>query len=585
MKSFSYKTSLSQDNFLQQLQKEVTLQDEFRLISYLSDGGAVVRGIFPPENCQTSFFGVIQDNSFRIVEHTHKEFISPYQPILVGHFEKNVLHLSAQMHPQAYPLISLYTSLVFYCVIGIVKCPRGHFIFVMTTFLVSARVFPDFNQNGFYGGPSTGYRRFWKMPLELQRIEDKWHLYQNQRHPCSDGLATSIFTRLGDRWSTLYQSLRECGFEITWVWMTQMSVGIVMMSVWFERLGIIRSLAIVTWIQTVATEQTDRPRKLFLECERTYLFNWKARDSIVPSVFLDLNDDILDKLHIFCRWSQINLSLVPPHQIVFVWRQQDSLCCTTLMTYLNTWFFNPIFPPLKHKVKFLWSFGSTFSHSTKSVPGDYRVQDHYGVRTKHLLTLQIVVHIEKIVQHLSQDQCIFGLIFKYGRWIRIWLGCQWSGMYWTCLVFSAQRRSRSLFYYIRDWIVLVDTTRRIKVSSAGIPWWILPPCCTRFKFDDSRSIFEPKGYFDLNCSTINSLWCRVFIGDGHRTRCWEFSTQFCILMVQSIFHFFIVEYLFHCVDNQNFPRVLQRVLEGAPNSQFEMTFLTPVTTSSKDRLQ
>ena len=176
MKSFCYKTSLSQDNFLQQLQKEVTLQDEFRLISYLSDGGAVVRGIFPPENCQTSFFGVIQDNSFRIVEHTHKEFISPYQPILFGHFEKNVLHLSAQMHPQAYPLLSLYTSFgILLILLGLLSVQEDIFIFVMTTFFgVLLVFFPRFRtKNDFTVGLQRATDAFEKLPLELQRIEDK----------------------------------------------------------------------------------------------------------------------------------------------------------------------------------------------------------------------------------------------------------------------------------------------------------------------------------------------------------------------------------------------------------------------------
>ena len=57
MNTIRYTTDLSEEDFVSSLQSEVTHHDEFRLISYLSPGGVVVRGISPPENCETKFFG------------------------------------------------------------------------------------------------------------------------------------------------------------------------------------------------------------------------------------------------------------------------------------------------------------------------------------------------------------------------------------------------------------------------------------------------------------------------------------------------------------------------------------------------
>ena len=175
MEQFLYKTSLSEEDFFQQLHRDVTLQEEFRLISYLSDGGVVVRGISPPDNCQTSFFGVVNKNSFRIVEHTHKEFISPYQPILHGHFENETIHIVPQMHPQAYPLVSMYTCLGALLVfLGILTIQEDFFIFLLTTlFGFLLMFFPRFRtQNHFKIGVHRAISAFENLSLQIQRLQD-----------------------------------------------------------------------------------------------------------------------------------------------------------------------------------------------------------------------------------------------------------------------------------------------------------------------------------------------------------------------------------------------------------------------------
>ena len=71
MNTIRYTTILSEDDFLSSLQREVTHIDEFRLISYLSPGGVVVRGISPPEECETKFFGFIKERKVYLVNHGH----------------------------------------------------------------------------------------------------------------------------------------------------------------------------------------------------------------------------------------------------------------------------------------------------------------------------------------------------------------------------------------------------------------------------------------------------------------------------------------------------------------------------------
>ena len=175
MKHFLYKTSLSEEDFFQQLHREVTLQDEFRLISYLSDGGVVVRGISPPDNCETAFFGVVNKKSFRIVEHTRKAFISPYQPILYGHFENETIHILPKMHPQAYPLVSIYTCFgVLLVFLGMLTIQEDLFICVLTTLFGSLLIFfPRFRtQNHFKIGVHRAILAFENLSLQIQRLQE-----------------------------------------------------------------------------------------------------------------------------------------------------------------------------------------------------------------------------------------------------------------------------------------------------------------------------------------------------------------------------------------------------------------------------
>ena len=101
----------------------------------MSPGGVVVRGISPPEECETKFFGVIKERKFSIVENTEKQFVSPYQPILHGKIESGTIMISPQMHPQAYPLLWLYTvfgSLLI--LLGVVIASEDFFIFALSLF-------------------------------------------------------------------------------------------------------------------------------------------------------------------------------------------------------------------------------------------------------------------------------------------------------------------------------------------------------------------------------------------------------------------------------------------------------------------
>ena len=172
MNIIRYTTALSEDDFFSSLQKEVTHHDEFRLISYLSPGGVVVRGISPPDNCETRFFGIIKEQKFSIVENTEKRFVSPYQPILHGKVEEGTITLSPQMHPQAYPLLWLYT--VFggiLIVLGIVISREDSFIFSLSLFFgIILIVFPRYRTKmHFEACLKTALTSFENLPIEIEK--------------------------------------------------------------------------------------------------------------------------------------------------------------------------------------------------------------------------------------------------------------------------------------------------------------------------------------------------------------------------------------------------------------------------------
>ena len=173
MNTIRYTTILSEDDFLSSLQREVTNIDEFRLISYLSPGGVVVRGISPPEECETKFFGVIKERKFSIVENTEKQFVSPYQPILHGKIESGSIMISPQMHPQAYPLLWLYTvfgSLLI--LLGAVVASEDFFIFALSLFFgFILIVFPRYRTKmHFEACLKTAIASFENLPIKIEKI-------------------------------------------------------------------------------------------------------------------------------------------------------------------------------------------------------------------------------------------------------------------------------------------------------------------------------------------------------------------------------------------------------------------------------
>ena len=173
MNTIRYTTILSEDDFLSSLQREVTHIDEFRLISYLSPGGVVVRGISPPEECETKFFGVVKERKFSIVENTEKQFVSPYQPILHGKIESGTIMISPQMHPQAYPLLWLYTvfgSLLI--LLGVVIVSEDFFIFALSLFFgFILIVFPRYRTKmHFEACLKTAIASFENLPIKIEKI-------------------------------------------------------------------------------------------------------------------------------------------------------------------------------------------------------------------------------------------------------------------------------------------------------------------------------------------------------------------------------------------------------------------------------
>jgi hypothetical protein len=172
MNELIYTTSLPPDAFLTSLQGHVTPQPDLRLISYLSPGGVVVRGISPPENCDTHFFGIVQKDQFSIVEHTHKRFVSPYQPILQGKIKDSTITISPKMHSQAYPLLWLYTVFgILLMLLGILVMQEDFFIFILTfIFGLSLIAFPRYRtKNHFETCLHTAIASWEALPLQLHR--------------------------------------------------------------------------------------------------------------------------------------------------------------------------------------------------------------------------------------------------------------------------------------------------------------------------------------------------------------------------------------------------------------------------------
>ena len=172
MNTIRYTTALSDDDFFSSLRREVTHHDELRLISYLSPGGVVVRGISPPDNCETRFFGIIKEQRFSIVENTEKRFVSPYQPILHGKVKEGTITLSPQMHPQAYPLLWLYTAFGgLLILLGIVVYTEDSFIFALSLFFGSILiVFPRYRTKlHFEACLKTALTSFENLPIEIEK--------------------------------------------------------------------------------------------------------------------------------------------------------------------------------------------------------------------------------------------------------------------------------------------------------------------------------------------------------------------------------------------------------------------------------
>jgi hypothetical protein len=174
MNTMYYSTSLSSEEFMGNFSNEVTPHSEFRLISYLSPGGVVVRGISPPEVCDTPFFGIIERDRFSIVEHTHKNFVSPYQPILQGRIEDNQIVIQANLHPQAYPLLWLYTVFgVLLIGLGLMIAQEDSFIFTLTSiFGFLLIVFPRYRTQHHFNSCLQSAIESWEgLPLQLHKRE------------------------------------------------------------------------------------------------------------------------------------------------------------------------------------------------------------------------------------------------------------------------------------------------------------------------------------------------------------------------------------------------------------------------------
>ncbi len=97
-------SSLSADEFLHNLTPSVALQDEFTLLSKLSDGGIVVRALAAPKTT-LPFWGKIKPDGFKITQSLYDKGLSPFQPILYGKLIESEggceLTLTLRPHPQA----------------------------------------------------------------------------------------------------------------------------------------------------------------------------------------------------------------------------------------------------------------------------------------------------------------------------------------------------------------------------------------------------------------------------------------------------------------------------------------------------
>ena len=236
-----------------------------------------------------------------------------------------------------------------------------------------------------------------------------------------------------------YQALREYGFDISLeIWddpnvrWSNFDVCLIRTtwdySVKYEKF--------IEWITFVSTQTTlINPKELILwNVQKTYLFELESKGvPTVPSVLLELNDDILEKLwnssfsdspKLFCK-PIIGASSL--HTIRFE-RQDYGLLLHHFYEVSQSMILQPYISSVEEQGEFsLIYFGSVFSHAVQKipVPGDYKVQDDYGATDKVFVDIpQILFDIsETIIKQLPQKSSYLRIDFLHmqGLYGRDWV--------------------------------------------------------------------------------------------------------------------------------------------------------------------
>ena len=111
-------------------------------------------------------------NKFSIVENLDRSFVTPYQPILYGDLDNKKIIIEAKLHPQAYPLLGLYTAFgTLLIVLGILVIAEDVFIFSLSlVFGLLLIFFPRFRtKNHFERCLHSALASWEQLPLEITR--------------------------------------------------------------------------------------------------------------------------------------------------------------------------------------------------------------------------------------------------------------------------------------------------------------------------------------------------------------------------------------------------------------------------------
>jgi hypothetical protein len=176
---WTYQSPLSPAEYKSQLKLYYDAQEELRLVARLSDGGAVVRSLHPPDDAARDFFGHETEQGFHLVHNRGKINLTPYQPILHGRITTSAaggsrIQISLKPHRDAKPLSGLFLGF------GIMLMGLGSLNILIqpyigiTSFLfgICFAYFPKYRATfGFKRSLEESQVAWEGLPIEQERIE------------------------------------------------------------------------------------------------------------------------------------------------------------------------------------------------------------------------------------------------------------------------------------------------------------------------------------------------------------------------------------------------------------------------------